>query len=51
MTGIEHVGSAFHMGRESNTGAVEPAYGSAQDVDFDHEAGFTDSRQVHARHR
>lgn len=43
--GIEHVGSAFHMGRESATGALQPAYPSTEDIDFDHEAELTDSRR------
>ena len=33
------------MGREDSVGALEPAYDSAEDVDFDHELEFTDSRK------
>ncbi len=46
VAGIEHVGSAFHMGRESSTGAVEPAYDATQDIDFDHELELSDSRRL-----
>lgn len=45
LTGVEHVGSAFHMGRESATGALQPAFPATEDIDFDHEVEFTDSRR------
>jgi putative cell wall-binding protein len=41
--GIEHIGSAYHMGRESATGAADPAFPSTEDIDFNHEAEFTHS--------
>ncbi len=43
LEGVEHVGSAHHMGRESLIGAAQPDYGAAEDVDFDHEAELTHS--------
>ena len=43
LAGVKHVGSAFHMGRESSTGAATPAFDSTEDVDFDHEAELTSS--------
>ncbi|MEX2195875.1 MAG: hypothetical protein WD844_11365 [Thermoleophilaceae bacterium] len=43
LTGVRHVGSAHHMGRESATGAFTPAYPSTEDIDFDHEAELTGS--------
>ncbi len=46
LQGVEHVGSVFHMGRESATGAVTPDYDSTQDIDFDHEAEYSDSRRL-----
>jgi len=43
-TGIKHVGSAFHQGRElSQQDAARPDYGADQDIDFDHELEFTGS--------
>jgi hypothetical protein len=46
LAGVDHVGSVFHMGRESATGAVTPAYDSTQDIDFDHEAEYSESRRL-----
>ena len=43
LEGVRWLGSAFHMGRESTTGAAEPAFDSTQDIDFDHEAEFSAS--------
>ena len=43
--GIKHVGSAFHMGREPLEGEQTPAYPATEDIDFDHELEFTDSRK------
>jgi hypothetical protein len=43
LAGVKWLGSAFHMGRESATGAAEPAFTSDQDIDFDHEAELTHS--------
>lgn len=43
-TGIEHKGSAFHMGRElTQEDAARPDYGADQDIDFNHEMEFTGS--------
>ncbi len=41
--GVRWLGSAYHMGRESATGAASPAFGAAEDIDFNHEAEFTHS--------
>jgi len=38
LAGVQWMGTAFHQGRESASGAVTPAYDSTEDVDFDHEA-------------
>jgi hypothetical protein len=43
LEGVEHVGSAFHMGRSSTEGAFTAPYNSTEDIDFDHEAEFTNS--------
>jgi hypothetical protein len=45
LEGVQHVGSAFHQGRETTDGALTPAYGPKEDIDFDHEAEFTASRK------
>lgn len=37
------IGSAFHAGRESSTGAADPQFDSTEDIDFDHEAELTNS--------
>ena len=43
-TGIRHVGSAFHQGRElTQQDAARPDYGADQDIDFNHETEFTGS--------
>jgi putative cell wall-binding protein len=41
--GVEHLGSVYHMGRESATGAANPAFDSTEDIDFNHEAEYTHS--------
>jgi hypothetical protein len=46
LQGVTYLGSVFHMGRESSTGAVTPDFDSTQDIDFDHEAEFSDSRRL-----
>jgi hypothetical protein len=46
LQGVRYLGSVFHMGRESSTGAVTPHYDSTQDIDFDHEAEFSGSRRL-----
>jgi hypothetical protein len=43
LAGVRWLGSAFHAGRESTTGAAQPKFDSTQDVDFDHEAELTAS--------
>ena len=43
LVGVKWLGSAFHPGRESTTGAAQPKFDSTQDVDFDHEAELSDS--------
>ena len=45
LTGVRHLGSAFHMGRTSTDQSATPAFGSAEDIDFDHEAELTTSRR------
>ena len=45
LEGVRYVGSAHHQGRESTTGAVDPAFGSDEDIDFDHELELTGSRR------
>jgi hypothetical protein len=43
LAGVRWLGSAFHAGRESATGAAAPAFDSTEDIDFDHEAELTHS--------
>ena len=43
LAGVKWLGSAFHQGRESATGAAAPAFNSTQDIDFNHEAELTHS--------
>jgi hypothetical protein len=43
LTGVRWIGSAHHMGRESATGAADPAFPSSEDIDFSHETEFTHS--------
>ena len=43
LTGIRHLGSAFHQGRSTTQGAAAAPFGSAEDIDFDHEAELTAS--------
>jgi hypothetical protein len=45
LEGVEHVGSVFHMGREFTDTAFTPAYPPTEDIDFDHEGEFTQSRK------
>ncbi|HVL97349.1 MAG TPA: hypothetical protein VM266_15950 [Solirubrobacteraceae bacterium] len=45
LEGVQHLGSAFHQGRETSTGALDPAYPATEDIDFDHEAELTHSRR------
>ena len=43
LTGVKWVGSAYHQGRESATGAATPAFPSSEDIDFSHETELTHS--------
>ena len=43
LTGIRHLGSAFHQGRSTTQGAAAAPFGSAEGIDFDHEAELTAS--------
>ncbi|HEX2233385.1 MAG TPA: hypothetical protein VHG69_08480 [Thermoleophilaceae bacterium] len=43
LQGVNWIGSAFHQGRESTTGAADPAFPSSEDIDFNHEAELTHS--------
>ena len=43
LTGVNHLGSAFHMGRSSTEGAATAPFDSTQDIDFDHELELTNS--------
>ena len=43
LQGVEFLGSAYHMGRESASGAANPAFDSTQDIDFNHEAELSSS--------
>ncbi len=43
LEGVRWIGSAFHAGRESSTGAASPKFDSTQDIDFNHEAELTNS--------
>ena len=45
LTGVRHLGSAFHMGRTSTSRSATPAFPSTEDIDFDHEAELTTSRR------
>ena len=46
LEGVRYVGTVSHMGRESSTGAANPAFDSTQDIDFDHEAEFSASGRL-----
>ena len=46
LAGVDYIGSAFHMGRESTSGAASPAFDSTQDIDFDHEAELSASGRL-----
>jgi hypothetical protein len=43
LDGVKFLGSAFHMGRESATGAAAPDFDSTEDIDFNHEAELSQS--------
>ncbi|CAN5379919.1 hypothetical protein BH23ACT9_BH23ACT9_33810 [soil metagenome] len=43
LEGVVHTGTAYHMGRETATGAANPAFDSTEDIDFNHEAEYTHS--------
>jgi hypothetical protein len=43
LTGVRWIGSAYHQGRETATGAADPAFPSSEDVDFSHESELTHS--------
>jgi hypothetical protein len=43
LAGVRWVGSAFHQGRETATGAADPAFPSSEDIDFSHETELTHS--------
>jgi hypothetical protein len=43
LEGVGWLGSAFHPGRESTTGAASPRFDSTEDIDFDHEAELSAS--------
>lgn len=43
VAGVEHIASAYHMGRESTTGSADPSQPATEDIDFNHEAEFTHS--------
>ncbi len=43
LTGVKHLGSAFHQGRNSAQGAATAPFDSTEDIDFDHEAELTAS--------
>jgi hypothetical protein len=43
LTGVRWIGTAYHQGRETATGAADPAFPSSEDIDFSHETEFTHS--------
>ena len=43
LTGVKYLGSIYHAGRAAT--AQSPPYDSTQDIDFDHEAEFSQSRR------
>jgi hypothetical protein len=43
LTGVRWIGTAYHQGRESATGAADPAFPSSEDIDFSHETELTAS--------
>ena len=46
LEGIEYLGSAHHQGRQGNGEDVtDPAFPATEDIDFNHEAEYTHSRQ------
>ena len=45
LTGVQHVGTVFHQGRNSTDQSATPAFPSSEDIDFDHEAEFSTSRR------
>jgi hypothetical protein len=45
LEGVRWLGSAHHQGRQGNgEDLTDPAFGSASDIDFNHEAEYTQSR-------
>ena len=45
LTGVKYLDTAHHQGRQGNAEDVtDPAYGAEEDIDFDHEAEYTHSR-------
>ena len=42
---MQHVGTAFHQGRNATEQSANPAFGSTEDIDFNHEAEYTTSRR------
>ena len=43
LQGVQHLGSAFHAGREATADAANPDFDSTEDIDFDHELEFSNS--------
>ncbi|HEX2086774.1 MAG TPA: hypothetical protein VHF89_13935 [Solirubrobacteraceae bacterium] len=43
LAGVRHLGTVFHMGRESATGAIQPNFPSTEDIDFNHESELSQS--------
>jgi len=43
VAGVNHVGSAFHMGRAATGGGATAPFNSTQDIDFDHELELSNS--------
>jgi hypothetical protein len=43
LEGVNWIGSAFHQGRETTQGNLDPAFPSTEDIDFNHESELTNS--------
>jgi hypothetical protein len=43
VAGVKWLGSAYHQGRETTQGSVNPHFPSTEDIDFSHEAELTSS--------
>jgi hypothetical protein len=43
LTGAKWLGSAYHQGRETTQGSVDPHFPATEDIDFSHEAELTAS--------